>query len=96
MTTPDGYLPRDGWHPTAADRGHHGLDGPPCPQRAHLDQRSPAGGPPAQAMCVHCGRVTARRGPDGQPACEGDPPNPQPKEARMRSTREDKPATAAD
>ncbi len=91
MTGPDGYYPRDQWHPTAADRGHHGLDGPACPQRHHLDQHTPPGHRPCQAMCVRCGRVTARRDGDGQPWCGGNPPTTE--GGPMRTPREDESAT---
>lgn len=45
----------------------------PCPERAGLDQSTPPGLLPAQTGCVRCGRVTARRAPDGMPWCGGEP-----------------------
>lgn len=46
---------------------------PPCRERVDLDQGIPAGLLPCQQMCARCGRVTARRDPDGMPWCGGDP-----------------------
>ncbi len=51
-----------------------GLDGPPCPERNDLDQGYHLR-PPAQAMCVRCGRVTARRDTDGLAWCGGQLPD---------------------
>jgi hypothetical protein len=48
----------------------------PCPERAGLDQSTPAGMRPAQQMCTQCGRVTARRHPSGLPWCGGTPVTP--------------------
>jgi hypothetical protein len=45
-----------------------GLMGPECPQRALLAQTVPE---PTTAMCVRCGRITARRDIDGMPWCGG-------------------------
>lgn len=53
-----------------------GVDGPECPERPGLDQRSPAGGLPCSAMCIQCGRVTARRNSAGRGWCAGEPPHP--------------------
>lgn len=47
---------------------------PPCRERYALDQRTPAGMTPCGACCIACGRVTARRDPDGMPWCGGNPP----------------------
>lgn len=46
-----------------------GLMGPVCPEREKLDQTSR--GKPNQAMCVQCGRATARRDDDGLAWCGG-------------------------
>lgn len=46
----------------------------PCPEYYVLDQRTPAGMTPCGACCIACGRVTARRDPDGMPWCGGNPP----------------------
>lgn len=46
---------------------------PPCPERAGVDQSTPAGLRPSQRMCHQCGRVTARRRLSGMPWCGGDP-----------------------
>jgi hypothetical protein len=54
--------------------GHGGLDGSPCPQRDTLAQGTPAGMLPCGAMCRRCGRVTARRDPDGRAWCGGNLP----------------------
>lgn len=52
---------------------HLARSGGPCPERAVLDQAS-APGQPSQALCGRCGRVTARRDPDGRPWCGGTHP----------------------
>lgn len=59
----------------------HGLDGPPCPERERLPQGTPAGMPPCQAMCCHCGRVRARRDEQGRPWCGGTGPTNEGSEA---------------
>jgi hypothetical protein len=55
----------------------YGLDGHPCPERAALDQNTPNGMRPCQAMCIRCGRVTARRDSHGYAWCAGEAPEPQ-------------------
>jgi hypothetical protein len=47
-----------------------GLEHPPCPQRAGLNQGYDLK-PPRQQMCILCGRVTARRDGDDMPWCGG-------------------------
>lgn len=59
-----------------AGRGH-GVDGPACPERELLDQGYLLD-PPQQAMCIRCGRVTARRDTDNMPWCGGELPTPAP------------------
>lgn len=54
-----------------------GQASPPCPQRADLDQDTPAGMRPCQKLCVACGRVTARRAVNGNPWCGGEPLTPE-------------------
>lgn len=56
-----------------ASRGR-GLDGPACPIREHLDQRTPVGMRPQGALCTRCGRMTARRDENGLPWCGGSLP----------------------
>jgi len=53
--------------------GHGASKGNPCPERAGLDQSTPAGMRPAQKCCIRCGRVTARRDSEGLPWCGGLP-----------------------
>lgn len=48
-----------------------GLEGPACEERQTLDQGYTAS-PPAQAMCVRCGRVTHRRDADRLAWCGGE------------------------
>lgn len=48
----------------------HGLEGPPCRERADLDQGYNLL-PSRHALCVRCGRVTARRDTDTMPWCGG-------------------------
>lgn len=50
--------------------GHFAAGGLACRERVGLDHASPAG-QPCQAMCVRCGRVTARRREDGYAWCGG-------------------------
>lgn len=47
-----------------------GLDGPPCMERAQLDQNDPRG--PRHRMCRYCGRVTARQDGEEMPWCGGE------------------------
>ena len=65
MTAP--YL-----RPPTGTRRAEGI--PPCKERYALDQHTPDGITPRGACCIRCGRVTARRDPDGMPSCGGTPP----------------------
>lgn len=69
MTAPAPYL-----RPAGGTRIPDG--GLPCRERFALDQNTPAGMRPCQACCIRCGRVTARRDPDGMPWCGGELPTP--------------------
>ena len=62
--------PPPGAHPPTMrppGRGH-GLDGPPCPDRRYMPQTTDT---PMTAMCIHCGRLTARRDTDNAAWCGG-------------------------
>lgn len=52
---------------------HLAQGGLACRERVDLDQSTPDGLLPSQRCCTRCGRVTARRDPDGLPWCGGEP-----------------------
>lgn len=60
------------WEGTHTGPPPLGLKGPACPERASLDQNTPPGRTPCQAMCRWCGRVTARRDANRAPSCRGE------------------------